>query len=320
MREENVSEEDAKLKLYYFCEVCGKSFANKSGLNAHKLHVHEKYSAEVPCDVCGISFRTRELLKQHQEREHSESPRFACDTCGLRFGSNYHLKRHEVIHTDEEFPCTFCSRRFKRKDGLDTHMTHIHQAQLQQNNGDKEPSESFDQFSVKEDKDAKSITDIISMCPDNNQDVYSDQGQYHITNIDHSSNVQSHVIDPFLPTQTVSKHHDQQNEFLYQSSKVPPPQDHNIMSQIENLSQYKSTTVNSQIAFDIEDSSQYYVDDKTDVTIPCNIVPLVDLNNSSAYKEMGHTVEFQAVVQQPTEIIDNVPRRQSVIRLNQKSY
>ena len=36
----------------------------KASLKLHKLHVHEKYSEEVPCDVCGISFRTRELLKQ----------------------------------------------------------------------------------------------------------------------------------------------------------------------------------------------------------------------------------------------------------------
>ena len=63
-REQGLSEEEAKLRLYYFCDTCGKSYANKASLRLHKLHVHEKYSEEVPCDVCGISFRTRELLKQ----------------------------------------------------------------------------------------------------------------------------------------------------------------------------------------------------------------------------------------------------------------
>ena len=61
-REQGLSEEEAKLRLYYFCDTCGKSYANKASLRLHKLHVHEKYSEEVPCDVCGISFRTRELL------------------------------------------------------------------------------------------------------------------------------------------------------------------------------------------------------------------------------------------------------------------
>ena len=83
-REQGLSEEEAKLRLYYFCDTCGKSYANKASLRLHKLHVHEKYSEEVPCDVCGISFRTRELLKQHQEREHSAEPKFVCEECGQR--------------------------------------------------------------------------------------------------------------------------------------------------------------------------------------------------------------------------------------------
>ena len=84
-REQGLSEEEAKLRLYYFCDTCGKSYANKASLRLHKLHVHEKYSEEVPCDVCGISFRTRELLKQHQEREHSVEPKFVCEECGQRY-------------------------------------------------------------------------------------------------------------------------------------------------------------------------------------------------------------------------------------------
>jgi len=126
LREKGMSEEEAKVKLYYFCDICGKSYANKAGLKIHKLHVHEKYSEEVPCDVCGKSFRTRELLKQHQEREHSESPKFACEICGQRFGNSYHLKRHASSHSDEGYPCSQCSRIFKRKDGLDTHFAHTH--------------------------------------------------------------------------------------------------------------------------------------------------------------------------------------------------
>ena len=114
------------MKLYYFCDTCGKSYANKASLRLHKLHVHEKYSEEVPCDVCGISFRTRELLKQHQEREHSIEPKFACEECGQRFGNSYHLKRHMTSHSPDGFPCSHCSRVFKRKDGLDTHFSNAH--------------------------------------------------------------------------------------------------------------------------------------------------------------------------------------------------
>ena len=147
------------MKLYFFCETCGKSFSNKSSLKTHKLHVHEKYSEEVPCDVCGISFRTRELLKHHQEREHNEWPRFACDTCGQRFGSNYHLKRHQIIHTNEEIPCPLCSRRFKRKDGLETHMSHIHGVTSQELSSYTKSPVQEDRA---EDRDEKSFTELIS--------------------------------------------------------------------------------------------------------------------------------------------------------------
>ena len=54
LREQNVSEEEAKLKLYFFCDICGKSYTNKSSLKTHKLHVHEKYSEEVPCGESNI--------------------------------------------------------------------------------------------------------------------------------------------------------------------------------------------------------------------------------------------------------------------------
>ena len=125
-REQGLREEEAKVKLYYFCETCGKSYANKAGLRLHKLHVHDKYSEEVPCHVCGISFRTRELLKQHHEREHSIEPKFVCEECGQRFGNSYHLKRHMTSHSTDGFPCSLCSRVFKRKDGLDTHFSTAH--------------------------------------------------------------------------------------------------------------------------------------------------------------------------------------------------
>ena len=125
-REQGLTEEEAKVKLYYFCETCGKSYANKAGLRLHKLHVHDKYSEEVPCHVCGISFRTRELLKQHHEREHSIEPKFVCEECGQRFGNSYHLKRHMTSHSTDGFPCSLCSRVFKRKDGLDTHFSTAH--------------------------------------------------------------------------------------------------------------------------------------------------------------------------------------------------
>ena len=262
LREENMTEEEANMKLYYFCEICGKSYANKSALKTHRMHVHENYSEDVPCDVCGKSFRTRELLKQHQEREHNEFPKYACDTCGQRFGNNYHLKRHEVIHTDEEFPCTMCSRRFKRKDGLDTHMAHIHggsNIDIQDSVERTAVTQNYDSVlesdhtEVVNLADNKNLTELINLGSVADADFYS--------NVDKDETT-SHVIDPFLPTvTTVATLHSQHEEPItdqhsyYTFESKGRVHEHNIMSQLENLSQYKSSTMvssKSHLQFDLQ--------------------------------------------------------------------
>lgn len=54
---QGVTEDEAKVRLYHDCDICGKTYVNSSGLRIHKRHVHEKFSENVPCDVCGRAFR-----------------------------------------------------------------------------------------------------------------------------------------------------------------------------------------------------------------------------------------------------------------------
>ena len=248
LREENVSEEEANMRLYYVCEVCGKNFRSNGALKTHKLHVHDGFSEEVPCDVCGKSFRTRELLKQHQEREHSVSPKYVCETCGQRFGNSYHLRRHETLHTDEEFPCAFCSRRFKRKDGLDTHMATIHDNhhdhQDQTNNNDLEKLEV-----------ANSLSEFMGLRPVEDEVDYFDSTVSELRIIDPFKTSQSLVIpDPIIPNHHHLTHHHETDHHV-EALDHHTGQDHyartdaqqmeRVFSQIESLSQYKSTVTTS---------------------------------------------------------------------------
>ena len=223
----------------------------------------------MPCDVCGISFRTRELLKQHQEREHSECPRFACETCGQRFGNNYHLKRHEIIHTDEQYHCTMCSRRFKRKDGLDAHVAHMHESQTSQQTSSQTsaPTETETEattISYEFDDQSGSLTDLINFQPlVEREEFYSSSTNTDTGYHDHHHNTQipdthdqdgSRVIDPFFDPAPVS----------CSSVTVSTPGEEPmftvvsnlnnkmIMSELESLSQYKSTVVRAEMPYNTQ--------------------------------------------------------------------
>ena len=297
LREQNVSEEEAKMKLYFFCETCGKSFSNKSSLKTHKLHVHEKYSEEVPCDVCGISFRTRELLKHHQEREHNEWPRFACDTCGQRFGSNYHLKRHQIIHTNEEIPCPLCSRRFKRKDGLDSHMSHIHGVTSQEFSSHKKSPVQDDQDDQEEEQkeeeeggEEKSFTELISY-----DSLYTQKDLLA-------------VAEPFMTPSSLGLDQFQENT----ESDYPgePGPGETTMTPLE-MSQYKPASAPvkpAPLVFQIENLAAPCEGESYETLAPC--VPVLEPYMSTPLENIEHLEDHEILSNHSGEQV-----RQSVIRL-----
>ena len=298
------------MKLYFFCETCGKSFSNKSSLKTHKLHVHEKYSEEVPCDVCGISFRTRELLKHHQEREHNEWPRFACDTCGQRFGSNYHLKRHQIIHTNEEIPCPLCSRRFKRKDGLDSHMSHIHGVTSQEFSSHKKSPVQDDQDDQEEEQkeeeeggEEKSFTELISY-----DSLYTQKDLLA-------------VADPFITPSSLALDQFQENTPVMTGDPGDPVElNHKtdtILTQLESLSQYKPTSSLARPGSGLFQIENMKAGETFETLAPC--VPVLETYMSTPIlrpdplENIEHLEDHEILNSQTGEQV-----RQSVIRLKKK--
>ena len=84
MRSEGIDDSEAKMKLYHYCDKCGKRFNTKFLLIGHTRSVHDKI--DYTCPGCPITWKTQYQLYNHRKLAHSTDERFNCKHCGKRFG------------------------------------------------------------------------------------------------------------------------------------------------------------------------------------------------------------------------------------------
>ncbi|XP_074555126.1 uncharacterized protein LOC141811108 [Halichoeres trimaculatus] len=106
-------------KKTYSCDVCGKNFISRIGLQKHAAGPTKEKPHR--CDVCCKVFCTTGELVRHQ-RSHTNG-KLTCDVCGKQLPSSDSLKRHLSVHTAERrHECSVCKQTFKRGTHLRRHM------------------------------------------------------------------------------------------------------------------------------------------------------------------------------------------------------
>lgn len=126
----------------YLCENdgCDKSFNTKYRLSAHKrLHTGDTFNCEFV--RCSKQFTTRSDLKKHTRKHTGERP-YLCkvDGCGKAYSAPHHLRSHSLKHMSGiQCDVEGCSDMFYNFSELRTHLSAIHNTQVNQ---DQVPSSS----------------------------------------------------------------------------------------------------------------------------------------------------------------------------------
>ncbi|XP_026331716.1 zinc finger protein 626-like, partial [Hyposmocoma kahamanoa] len=108
--------------LYYRCHLCKYETTEIKTAWTHSRSKHVNDTEDCRhCECCDFVATTSEELSEHMKAEHS----VLCNECGEKFKGPDTLKSHKRrIHNGvkREFQCDICSRAFKTKSRLESHM------------------------------------------------------------------------------------------------------------------------------------------------------------------------------------------------------
>ncbi|XP_053699431.1 zinc finger protein 888-like [Sabethes cyaneus] len=109
------------------CNICGKEFTRKGGLQKHQLiHTNEQPDR---CPICHKSFTYKHYVAVHM-RLHTGEQQYRCEICDKGYNRRELLLAHRrSVHTGERpHKCEICDRRFATQIQRNTHMR-IHTAE-----------------------------------------------------------------------------------------------------------------------------------------------------------------------------------------------
>lgn len=106
------------------CPVCGNGFTGGSLRHHLKSHDDNKPNLDVfSCDICGKIYKSKSGLNDHMRVTHLKTQNYECPECEEKFDTKYNKKYHiQKFHTDIRFKCQICSYAGVTASLLKKHM------------------------------------------------------------------------------------------------------------------------------------------------------------------------------------------------------
>ncbi|XP_055523230.1 transcription factor grauzone-like [Wyeomyia smithii] len=114
---------------HFKCDICGKTYADSSGLQIHKWWIHTPASERpFKCDICGAAFVKDYLLKQHTNwHMNKERKTHFCEQCNKAYSNSQQLRAHQQKKHGAvcDWVCDICAKGFNHRALLEEHrLTH----------------------------------------------------------------------------------------------------------------------------------------------------------------------------------------------------
>lgn len=77
------------------------------------------------CEICSRTFKEKSKLKAHKEI-HTTERNVSCPTCGKAFKTAACLRSHKRVHNPTVIECDFCGKTYTQKPELIKHINFVH--------------------------------------------------------------------------------------------------------------------------------------------------------------------------------------------------
>ena len=107
------------------CDICDFKHVSENTLKKHLASVHNLKPYK--CSKCDFDSKSLNGLFEHLKNDHPDL-RLQCEKCQLSYTSVPALKRHIKDRHERTlcFVCTFCEKKFKRKENVRDHSLRLH--------------------------------------------------------------------------------------------------------------------------------------------------------------------------------------------------